>query len=177
MGTATDPSKVMGSLFADAPGPRVSSTQAAALGDQAPTHATIDRAADTITFPSRNVQLTVLASPASGPDQTYRIAGLVNPTMSVPTGATVTLTLINADPDMAHGIVVTAAAPPYGWMPMMTATAAFPGAGLWFLGNPTSAGVHEATMQFTATRPGTYHYLCAVPGHARHGMVGTLTVG
>jgi hypothetical protein len=36
--------------------------------------------------------------------------------------------LINADPDTAHGITITTTAPPYGWMAMMTAAPAFPGA-------------------------------------------------
>jgi len=61
-------------------------------------------------------------------------------------------------------------------MPMMTARPAFTGSALWFLGNPTPAGMHAGTLTFTASAPGTYHYLCPVPGHARDGMTGTLTV-
>jgi hypothetical protein len=61
-------------------------------------------------------------------------------------------------------------------MPMVTARPAFAGSALWFLGNPTSAGMHEGTLSFTATTPGTYHYLCPVPGHSEEGMAGTLTV-
>jgi plastocyanin len=61
-------------------------------------------------------------------------------------------------------------------MPMMTARAAFAGSSLWFLGNPTSARMHEGAIAFTATTPGTYRYLCPVPGHAQKGMVGTFTV-
>jgi plastocyanin len=61
-------------------------------------------------------------------------------------------------------------------MPMMTARPAFTGSALWFLGNPTSAGMHAGTLTFTATTPGTYHYLCPVPGHAQKGMAGTLAV-
>ena len=61
-------------------------------------------------------------------------------------------------------------------MPMMTARPAFTGSALWFLGNPTFAGMHEGTLAFTASTPGTYHYLCPVPGHAQKGMSGTFTV-
>ena len=57
----------------------------------------------------------------------------------------------------------------------MTARHAFTGSALWFLGNPT-AGLHEGTLTFTAATPGTYHYLCPVPGHAQKGMAGILTV-
>ena len=61
-------------------------------------------------------------------------------------------------------------------MPIMTARHAFTGSALWFLGNPTPAGMHAGTLTFTATTPGTYHYLCPVPGHAQKGMAGILTV-
>lgn len=107
-GGSTDPGKVMGTLFANAPGPRV---------------------------------------------------------------------LVNADPDTAHGLVVTASSANASWMPMMTARPTFTGSALWFIGNPTSAGLHEGTITFAAATPGTYQYLCPVPGHARKGMAGTLTVG
>ena len=56
----------------------------------------------------------------------------------------------------------------------MTARHAFTGSALWFLGNPTPAGMHAGT--FTATTPSTCHYLCPIPGHAQKGMAGILTV-
>jgi plastocyanin len=61
-------------------------------------------------------------------------------------------------------------------MPMMTARPAFRGSALWFLGNPTSLGMHTAALTFTAITPGTYRYLCPVPGHAAKGMIGKLIV-
>ena len=55
-------------------------------------------------------------------------------------------------------------------MPMMISQPAFVGSPPWFPGNPTTAGMHTATVAFTAVTPGTYHYLCppfpAVPGTA-----------
>jgi rusticyanin len=177
MGTSagTDPGKIMGRLWANAPGPRVSAAQAAALGGQVPAGARIDRTANTITFTATTVRLTVLASPAGGPDETFRIAGLTNPAIVVPGGSQVSIEVINADPDTAHGLVVTASQDTT-WMPMMTARPAFTGSALWFLGNPTSAGMHAGTLTFTAATPGTYQYLCPVPGHARDGMAGVFTV-
>ncbi len=59
---------------------------------------------------------------------------------------------------------------------MMTTGTAFPGASLWFLGNPTSAGMHAETLTFTAGSRGTFTYLCAVPGHAQKGMAGAFIV-
>jgi hypothetical protein len=103
MGGNTDMGQVMGALLADAPGPRVSAAEAATLGDQVPGGATIDRTANRITFTVGTVNLAVVASPAGGPDETFRIAGLVNPTIIVPPGARMTVQLVNADPDTATG--------------------------------------------------------------------------
>jgi len=122
-----------------------------------------------------NVNLVVLASP-SMPAESFRIAAMTDPAVTVPAGAHVTIELINADSGMAHGLVVTAGNATASWMPIMTARPAFTGSALWFLGNPTTAGMHEGTLTFTATAPGTYHYLCPVPGHAQKGMTGTLTI-
>jgi rusticyanin len=171
----TDPGTVMGTLFANAPGPRVSAADARRLGAQVPAGASIDKAARTITFTTTSVHLTVLASP-SMPAESFRIAGMTNPTVSVPAGARVTIELVNADTDMAHGLVIKPAGTASSAMPMMTAALAFTGSALWFLGKPTAAGMHAGTITFTATAPGSYQYLCPVPGHARKGMAGTLTV-
>jgi rusticyanin len=176
MGASHDPGKVMGRLWADAPGPRVSAREAVKLGGQSPAGASVRRDRHTITFAGADVHLVAVASPAGGPDETFRIAGMVNPTITVPVGARISVQVINADPDTAHGLVVAASGSRPGWMPMMTAASAFPGSALWFLGNPTSAGMHEGTITFTAATPGTYAYLCPVPGHAQKGMTGRFTV-
>jgi hypothetical protein len=88
----------------------------------------------------------------------------------------VSIQLVNADPDTAHGLVIAASGAGSSWMPMMTARPAFPGAAIWFLGNPTPAGLHTGTLSFAARTSGSYQYLCPVPGHAQKGMVGTLVV-
>ena len=175
-GSGTDPGQIMGRLWADAPGPRVSADQAAALGRRVPAGAQVSQADGTITFTTATVRLTILASPSGGPDETFRAAGLVNPRIVVPAGARVTIQVVNADPDTAHGLVITAGDATGSWMPMMTTRPAFTGSALWFLGNPTSAGMHEGTLTFTASTPGTYHYLCPVPGHAQKGMAGKFVV-
>ena len=173
--TGTDPGTVMGTLFANAPGPRVSPAVAQQLGSQAPAGASINRAARTITFTSENVSLVVLASP-SMPAESFRIAGMTDPAISVPAGAHVSIELVNADADMAHGLVITAAGAARSPMPMMTAAPALSGSALWFLGKPTTAGMHAGTIAFTAATPGSYQYLCPVPGHAQEGMAGAFTI-
>jgi rusticyanin len=176
MGTSTDPGKVMGALFADAPGPRVGSTAATRLGDEAPAGATVDTADRLITFSGSTVRLVVLASPSGGGDATFRVAGMVNPTISVRAGSRVSIEIVNADPDAAHGFVVTTASSTTSAMPMMTSAPAFNGSAVWFLGNPTSAGMHAGTLSFTAVTAGAYRYLCAVPSDAQEGMVGSFVV-
>jgi rusticyanin len=176
MGTSSDPGQVMGALFANAPGTRVSPAQAARLGRQIPAGATVSSARHSITFSGASVRLVVLASPAGGPDETFRIAGLVDPVVVVEAGARVSIQVVNADPDTAQGLVITASGTGSPRMPMLTASPAFTGSAVWFLGNPTSAGMHAATLSFTASTPGTYRYLCPVPGHAQEGMTGTFTV-
>lgn len=176
MGTSSNPGKIMGALFANAPGPRISPVQATRLGAQMSAGATASRTQHKITFSSASVRLTVLASPAGGRDETFRIGGMTNPTIVVKTGTHVSIEVINADPGTAHGLVVTANGATSSWMPMMTARPAFTGSALWFLGGPTSAGMHAGTLSFTASTPGTYRYLCAVPGHAQKGMTATFIV-
>lgn len=44
------------------------------------------------------------------------------------------------------------------------------------LGSQIPAGMHTGTLSFTASAPGSYRYLCPVPGHAHKGMAGTFTV-
>lgn len=175
MGGGSDPGAVMGRLFADAPGPRVSPTEAARLGGTVPAGATVDRAARRLVFAASSVHLVVLASP-SMPAENFRIAGMTNPTVVVPEGARVSFELVNADADMAHGLVVTAAGRGSSSLPMMTAVPAFSGSALWFLGEATSAGMHTGTLSFTANRAGSYEYLCPVPGHAEEGMAGGFVV-
>jgi len=36
--------------------------------------------------------------------------------------------------------------------------------------------MHAGTLTFTAVTPGSYQYLCSVPGHAQDGMAGAFTV-
>ncbi len=176
MGTGADMGKFMGRLWADAPGPRVSTAEAARLGGEVPAGTHVNRAARTITFTTSSVHLVALASPAGGADERFRIAGLANPKVTVPAGARVSIQVVNADPDTAHGLVITSDRGSSSWMPMLTSRPAFPGSALWFLGNPTTTGMHTGTLTFTATTAGTYHYLCPVPGHAQKGMTGTFIV-
>jgi rusticyanin len=132
MGSSRDPGKIMGALYANSPGTRISASEAARLGSQVPAGATVSRAHKRITFSGASVRLTVLASPAGGPDETFRVAGMVNPTIVVKAHAHVSIRIVNAGPDTAHGLVITASGGRPPWMPMLTARPAFPGSAAWF---------------------------------------------
>jgi uncharacterized cupredoxin-like copper-binding protein len=176
MGSAGDAGAAMGALFASAPGTRVSPARAARLGNAVPAGATASPARNRITFSGASVRFVVLAGPPGGAGKTFRVAGLVDPAIVVHAGARVSIEVINAAPDSANGLVVTASGARSAALPMMTAGPAFPGSAVWFLGSSTSAGLHAGTLTFTAGRAGTYRYLCPVPGQAQAGMAGTFLV-
>ncbi|MGI8554321.1 MAG: hypothetical protein ACR2PL_26580, partial [Dehalococcoidia bacterium] len=159
-----DMGKMMGAAMANAPGPRVSPSEAEALGKTVPAGATLDPGNNRITFQTKDVHLAVLAGPEGGPDMTFRIAGLADPTIVVPQGATVTVQFVNADSDTSHGWLLSAAQPPFTSMAMMDARRAFSSSFATPLGNPTSAGMHTETISFTAAAAGRYSYLCPVVG-------------
>lgn len=174
--TGMDPGREMGAALADAPGPRISPAAADRLGAAVPPGGRADTSGRRLSFSGREVTLDILASPAGGPDMTFRVAGMVGPTIVVPAGARVRLLLINADADTAHGLWVTGAGAATSAMPMMSAAPAFPDAAVQPLGDPTAAGMHAGTASFTAATAGSYRYICPVPGHALRGMVGTFVV-
>lgn len=176
MGGQGDPGTVMGQALAGAPGTRVSKAEATRLASEVPAGASVDRVARRVVFRGASVRLAAVASAPGAGMYSFEIAGLVNPALVVPAGARVSIDVINADDDMAHGLVVTGPGAGAGWMPMMGAGPAFPGTAVWALGESTGAGLHAATEHFTATTPGRYQYLCAVPGHAQRGMAGAFIV-
>ena len=156
-------------------GQPVASDEAASLGAAVPAGATLDRSSNTITFTGTSVALSVLASPSDGPDETFRIAGLTNPSLVVPRGAEVTLRLINGDPGMPHNWLITNAQPPFPSVVMMGGSVVF-GAVTQTLAEATPSGMPSATITFVASVSGRYTYLCSVPGHAQEGMYGALVV-
>jgi rusticyanin len=160
-------------LAGDAP-LNVSAAQVRRLGNQVPRGAEVDVCANRLTFTTTTVSFVVEAVPANNPDMTFRIAGLVNPTVVVPRNAQVTVEFINADNDEAHAWVVTQAQPPFAFRP--AAQPAFDGAWTRVIGDPTAAGQGGDVTRFSADTPGTYAYLCPMPGHAQMGMYGTFIV-
>ena len=172
-----DPGSVMGAVLARAPGPTLSHAAIDKLAVQVPANSIVNSRANTITFRGTSVSFAAVASGPGAGMFAFEIAGLKNPTVVVPRGAKVKVEVVNADGDMAHGLVVTEPGDSLAWMPMMTGREAFVGAAVWALGESNSTSAHVATASFTASSPGTYQYLCPVPGHAQSGMMGSFVVG
>jgi rusticyanin len=152
----------------------VSASQVRQLGDQIPTGALVVACTNRIVFSTIAVTLVVEAVPSNNPDMTFRIAGLVNPTVVVPKGAQVNLEFINADSDEAHAFVITADQAPFAFHP--AAAPAFPGSVAGPIGDPTPAGQGARDIEFAASTSGSYQYLCPMPGHAEMGMHGAFIV-
>jgi hypothetical protein len=171
-----DAGKTLGSMLAGRAPQVISPQQARTLGDQTPSGATVDTQHNRLTFATTSVHLTVIANPPYGREMTFRIAGLTDPTVVVPTGAHVTVQFINGDSDSAHGWMLSTAKAPLPDMPMRTSGLAFQGAFAHPLGDPTAAGWGEETISFDASKSGQCTYLCPLPDHAQKGMNGLFIV-
>ena len=148
--------------------------QVKALSKQVPGGAAVDRRSGRITFTTATVSFTVVAIAPGAPDMTFTVAGLSNPTITVPRGARVTVRFVNNDSDEAHGWLITDNRPPFGFgQPAVPAIADASGG---VIGNPVSAGDGANTIRFTATSAGDYQYICPMPGHAQMGMHGAFIV-
>lgn len=137
------------------------------LAKQLPSGATIDRARNTIAFRSQDVKLAAVAAPAGGPELSFEVAGLINPTIVVPHGANVSVQVLNDDTAAPHDFVVSRA---------VDGAPAFAGAASPELGTASSQSVPSSLMRFTATTAGSFIYDCSVPGHAQGGMQGRFIV-
>jgi rusticyanin len=166
-----------------APQPRetvqvISPAAARALARKTAATAVVDHRARTVTYTSARAELVALGSSPGNPDETWTIAGLVNPTVHIHTGAHVTVHFVNADADQDtwHGWLLTTARPAYPRQVAQRVPLAFPDA----VGRPvhgeTAHRWFGRTVRFIAARAGTYYYLCQVPGHAQMGMYGELVV-
>jgi rusticyanin len=136
----------------------------------------VDPTANQIRYTSEQVTLVMVGVPPSAPDMSWQVDGRTNPTVVIPAGATVSVVFANGDADSSHGWELTTGAPPYAVMPMMSAPIAASGAVVMPVSHAQGDRWYGATVTFSAPPPGTYYYLCPVPGHAEEGMWGRLIV-
>lgn len=155
----------------------VTSVQVSALAIRAREQANVVPAANRISYHTANVLLVMVGAPPGRPGMFWQVDGaLVNPTVVVPAGSRISVQFVNGDPGQHHGFELTTGTPPFPRMAMRDGTVAAPGALIMPLPPPDGSRWYAAHASFTAPPPGTYHYICPVPGHAERGMWGTLVV-
>lgn len=169
---------MMGGTFAgQRAGGLLSSAQVSALSVRARAQASVVPATNQIRYHTAAVLLVVVGAPPGRPGMFWQVDGtLVNPTVVVPAGSRITVEFANGDPGQRHGFELTTGTPPFPRMAMRDGTVAAPGAFIMPLPPPSGSRWYAGRVSFTAPRPGTYHYICPVPGHAERGMWGTLVV-
>lgn len=133
--------------------------------------AQVNKAENTLTFSGSSIRIVALAGPEDNMFS-YRIAGLTNPTLRIPAGARVRLTVVNVDDDMSHDLVVS---PPHKAFP------ARPEIPPHAVRTTRLAARHGEACQgevllIQAMRAALCDYFCSVPGHAKGGMHGRLEV-
>ncbi|KUO95906.1 sulfocyanin-like copper-binding protein [Ferroacidibacillus organovorans] len=157
--------------------PAMSYAQLQQLVKKGEVGATINKAAKTVIYTGSNVNLVALASPHGVPNMTWEIEGLVNPTITIPVGARIHVTLVNPDWGYVHGFEVTTTPPPYSQMPMMSINNDFllPPLSQRTTQSLNTAKFYSRDGQLNLQK-GSYYYLCPVPGHAQQGMYGVLKI-
>ena len=100
------------------------------------------------------------------------------PTLTVKTGEPVTVTLENLQgqygaPSDSHDFAVVPAGLDLG---TMAATRTLEDEALWDSHMPKVFAGESGEITFTPTAPGTYQYVCTIPGHPDFGMAGNFVV-
>ncbi|MFK9175241.1 hypothetical protein ACJEI5_25075, partial [Escherichia coli] len=85
--------------------PTLSKAAVDKLAGQVPANSIVDSRTNTVTFRSNSVSFVAVASGPGAGMFGFEIAGLKNPTVVVPLGSNVKVEVVNADGDMAHGLV------------------------------------------------------------------------
>ena len=131
----------------------------------------VSAANSTLTFTGDSVRILVLMGPMGEGQSMYSfvIDNVTNPTLVLPEGSTVTMTVVNVDTDAYHGLTLTALSPPYSYNFMPTMMSSFASSGVL---PPSSSGFASQQISFTVT--GYMYYVCPVPGHAQSGMYGLI---
>ena len=177
-------------------GQTISVDQAVQMMKDIPQYTNVLSANNTITFGSQNVRLVVLATdheeasnltanaPRSyAPDDVFVIYGLVNPTLVVPRGAAIRVTVVNLDKDMYHNFVIATPSPPYPYVAMQGMMNWQQRQGPWIMMTPFlppadhgQGVVHEYSYTMALDSQTNLWYLCTYPGHAQTGMYGKVLV-
>jgi len=151
--------------------PATTPAPAASAGPQQPTGPLTVPEWYAVDHDARTVHLTVVAGMT--PDNNYwNYNGAINGAMAitVPEGYTVSIELVNEDPNMAHSLGISSELSNFAVPP--AAEPVFEGAiteNPQSMINATMPGESE-TITFVADAAGTYSMVCFIPGHSAVGM-------
>lgn len=125
-----------------------------------------------LTFTGNEIELVAVTGPEDDM-LSYRIQGMRNPNVVVPSGATLRIVFVNVDADMRHDIRLGHVMGDFPLQPDIAETAG---------SERLTAKGEDRTMQadeivIKANEDGTYKYFCSVRGHAKGGMWGNILVG
>lgn len=197
-----------GAALSSLPAGTVSISDAMALLNSSLPGAVVTPSNDSVTFTSGSVDVAAFAlmpanassltgahPPSYATDDVFVIGGLIDPTLYIQKGATVTFTVVNLDDDMYHDLVVSSVGPPYPYSMMQYMMwgggggdyrgGMMGGYGAGYQGflymmpvlSPADYGAGWAqSYTYTLSMPdyGTLWYLCTYPGHTQGGMYGLI---
>ena len=126
----------------------------------------------TLTFTEKEIRLVVITGPEDDM-LSFRIQGMRNPTLVVPSGATLKVLFVNIDGDMKHDIRFGHVVGDFVAGPDIKETAG---------AEKLPSKLEDGTMQaddfvIRANEDGAYKYFCSVGSHAKGGMWGNIAVG
>ncbi|MEP6944481.1 MAG: hypothetical protein ABJA02_01085 [Acidobacteriota bacterium] len=138
--------------------------------EQGQTLGTKDKA--NLTFTEKVIRLVVITGPEDDM-LSFRIQGMRNPTLVVPSGATINVLFVNVDGDMKHDIRFGHVVADFTAAPDTKETAG---------SDKLLSKLEDGTMQaeeivIRANEDGAYKYFCSVGSHAKGGMWGNIAVG
>ncbi|MFN0280119.1 MAG: hypothetical protein ACKVRN_16200 [Pyrinomonadaceae bacterium] len=125
----------------------------------------------TLTFTEKEIRLVMITGPEDDM-LSYRIQGIRNATLVVPSGAKLKILFVNVDVDMKHDMRFGHVSGEFKASPPITETA----------GSQKLLAVADGVMQaeelvIKANEDGMYKYFCSVGAHAKGGMWGNIAVG
>lgn len=126
----------------------------------------------TLTFNENEIRMVIVTGPEDDM-LSYRIFGMRNPTIVVPSGATLRILFVNKDVDMRHDVRFGHVEGEFTIAPELDGTAG--STRLEHLSDDETMQAEEIVIK--AKENGVYKYFCAVRGHAKGGMWGNIAVG
>lgn len=125
----------------------------------------------TLVFDQKDISLVIITGPEDDM-LSYRIQGIRNPTLVIPSGSSLKVLFVNVDDDMKHDFLIGTAKAPFPKNPDEANT----------VGSDRLEPARDKTysaemMTISADHDGVFSYFCSVGEHAKKGMWGTIAVG